>query len=221
MQRITHYILENDGSYTAVVKNLTLDNDQTQLLDNGFPVMVDVKVHNPYLITQPQRKKIFALCNDIEKHTGTPSEFMRKLFIDYLKVMNGIDKKISLSNCSKKIASDLIDLIIHWVFQHNIPLGHNTSALMKEDNYFLYVSTINKKCVICGKDGDLAHEDAVGAGRDRKKHDHTSHRVLALCREHHNLQHQIGITTFNKLHHLENSWIKVNDKLNRMLKGQE
>ncbi|MHA6808699.1 putative HNHc nuclease, partial [Staphylococcus capitis subsp. urealyticus] len=31
--------------------------------------------------------------------------------------------------------------------------------------------------------------------------------------------HNIGVDTFDKKFHLENSWIKVDDKLNAMLKG--
>lgn len=222
MERITHYKLEEDGTYTAVVKGLSLGNDETQMLDNGFTVGVDVNVHDPYRISSKQRKKIFALCNDIERHTGTPSELMRRTFINYLKIMNGTEEEISLSNCSKRTASDLIQLIIYWIFEHNIPLDYRTSDLMKEDNTFLYLSTINRICVVCGAiNADIAHEDAVGAGRNRQQYDHTGHRVLALCRSCHNEQHQIGIKTFNKKYHLENAWLLVNDKLNQMLKGKK
>lgn len=220
MQRITKYKQADDGTYTAVISGLTLGNDETQLLDAGYDIAVDVTVYDPYKITDKQRRKVFALVNDIEAHTGSPREYMRAMFIDYLKSLQGTEERISLSNCSKRTASDLIEIILQWTFQHDVPLNHKTSDLMKEDNYFIYLSTINRKCVICGKpNSDLAHRYAIGKGRNRNTMNHYGNEVLALCRQHHNLQHEIGIDSFNAKYHLENSWVKVDDKLNKMLKG--
>src|SRR5690625_6733144 len=57
----------------------------------------------------------------------------------------------------------------------------------------------------CGKPkSDLAHKQAIGRGRNRNKMDHYGHEVLALCRNHHTEQHQIGINSFNRKYHLEN-----------------
>ncbi|KXA44554.1 MULTISPECIES: putative HNHc nuclease, partial [Staphylococcus] len=83
MQRITNYIQEDDGTITAVIKNVKLGNKETLLLDNGMDVEVEVKVVDPFLISDKQRRKIFALCNDIESHTGQPRDYMRYLFMDY------------------------------------------------------------------------------------------------------------------------------------------
>ena len=220
-QRILRYFPSKDGNYQLVVEGAELSGEQIQLLDNGFDILVDVKVHDPYKITTKQRKKIFALLNDIESATGQPREYLRSMFQDYVKVVEGYEEKISLSNCDKETASKIIEVIIQWVFIHNIPLNHKTSDLMKEDNYFIYLSTINRKCVICGgENSDLAHREAVGSGRNRKKVNHIGERVLALCRRNHSEQHQIGVDSFDKLYHLENSWIKVEEKLNNMMTGR-
>lgn len=219
MQRIIKYKLDDDGTYSAVITGISLGNDETQLLDEGYSIAVDVKVYDPYKITDKQRRKIFALVNDIEAHTGNPSEYMRGMFIHYLQALHGTENRISMASCSKREASDLIDVIITWIFQNHIPLNHKTSDLMRNDNYFIYLSTINRQCVICGKPGDLAHEDAVGSGRNRRKIDHSNYRILALCREHHVIQHQIGIKSFNERYHLENSWVKVTPEINKKLKG--
>ncbi|MBB1175525.1 hypothetical protein K4O97_03650 [Staphylococcus epidermidis] len=45
--------------------------------------------------------------------------------------------------------------------------------------------------------------------------------VLVLCREHHQEQHSSGIKTFNNKYHLNDSWIAVDERLNRILKGQK
>ena len=221
MQRITKYKQADDGSITAVITNLQLGNDELQLLDAGYDIAVDVQVYDPYKITDKQRRKIFALVNDIEAHTGNPSEYMRGMFIHYLQALHGTEKRISMASCSKREASDLIDVIITWIFQNHIPLNHKTSDLMRNENYFIYLSTINRQCVICGKpNSDIAHLEAVGSGRDRRTHDHTNHHVLALCRNHHSTQHQMGIKTFNQTYHLENSWVKVTPEINKKLQGR-
>lgn len=221
MEKIVRYIPGDNGKYTAVVEGLTLGKDETLMLDNGVPVNVDVSVHDPFKISDKQRKKIFALLNDIESHTGQPREYMRSMFQDYLRVMNGLEDPISLATCTKKVASELIEVILHWVFLHDIPLSYKTSDLMKEDNYFIYLSTISRTCVICGsKNADLAHRHAVGSGRNRNEINHIGNEVLALCRRHHSEQHEMGINSFNQKYHLTNSWVKVDAKLNAMLKGR-
>ena len=221
MQRIIKYKLDDDGTYSAIITGISLGNDETQLLDEGYSIAVDVQVYDPYKITIKQRKKIFALLNDIESATGQPREYLRSMFQDYVKVVEGYEEKISLSNCDKETASKVIEVIIQWVFIHNIPLNYKTSDLMRNDNYFIYLSTINRQCVICGKpNSDIAHLEAVGSGRDRRTHDHTNHHVLALCRNHHSTQHQMGIKTFNQTYHLENSWVKVTPEINKKLQGR-
>ncbi|UXR51614.1 putative HNHc nuclease [Staphylococcus simulans] len=221
MQKITNYIQEDDGTITAVIKNVTLGDKETLLLDNGMDVEVEVKVVDPFLISNKQRRKIFALCNDIESHTGQPRDYMRYLFMDYVEVLYGYEKRLSLSDCTRTQANQIIEVTLDWIFHNDIPLAYKTSDLLKQDKSFLYWSTVNRNCVICGKPhSDLAHHYAIGRGKNRKTMDHYGYEVLALCREHHQSQHNMGVESFDKLHHLENSWISVDDRLNKMLKGE-
>lgn len=204
----------------ALVEGVEMTPEAMLLIDNEIAVDVNLEIIDSKKITDKQRRKIFALCNDIEAHTGQPREYMREMFKDYLSFMNGYIN-VSLSDCSRKIASELINLIIMWVFENNIPLNYKTSDMLKNDRTFLYMSTIKRTCVICGKRGELAHHKAIGKGANRKEMDHYGYEVLALCRSHHNSQHQMGVETFDKLYHLENSWVKVDERLNNMLKGQK
>lgn len=221
MQRITNYIQEDDGSITAVIKNVTLGNKETLLLDNGMDVEVDVIPVDPFKITDKQRRKIFALCNDIEAYTGMPRDYMRYMFMDYVEVLNGYAERLSLSNCTRKQAAEVIEVALDWIFHNDIPLAYKTSELLKNDKAFLYWSTVNRNCIICGKpSSDLAHHYAIGRGKNRKTMNHYGYEVLALCREHHQSQHNMGVESFDKLHHLENSWISVDRRLNDMLKGE-
>ena len=221
MPIIKNYIQQDDGTITAVIEGVTLKNKDFLLLDNGLEVECDVIVSDPYKITDKQRKKVFAMVRDIFNHYGQPMDYLRYMFQKQLEFLKGYDP-ISLSDCSRKQASELIELILDFIFTYNVPMNKATSDLMSNDKYFLYKSTINRTCVICGvPNSDLAHYQAVGRGRNRNKINHYGNKVLALCRKHHNQQHDMGMSSFNKLHHLENAWVNVDDKLNSMLRGEK
>src|SRR5699024_11463066 len=125
-----------------------IDTDQKLLCDNEMDVAVDVRINDPLKITDKQRRKIFALVNDIEAHTGMPREYMRSMFMDYSSLVHGYEERLSLASCSKQQASEIIEVIIMWVFQHNIPLNYKTSDLMKEDKAFIYAATLNRHYII-------------------------------------------------------------------------
>ncbi len=220
MPKIRNYITQDDGTTTVVIENVEIDNKTSLLLDNDLEVECEVKLVDPFLITDKQRRKVFALCNDIESYTGQPREYMREMFQDYVTFLYGYDKHISLSNCSREQARQVIEVILDWVFHNNISLNYKTSDLLKNDKSFLYWATVNRNCVLCGKNGaDIAHHYAIGRGANRKKMQHYDYEVLALCREHHSEQHNIGVKSFDEKYILQNSWIKVDKRLNRMLKG--
>ena len=219
MQRITRYQRDNDGTYSVVATGVELEQSHIDLLENGYSLIAEVEVPDNKKLSIEQRKKIFALCRDIELHWGEPVESLKKRFQAELEIMNGYNE-ISLSNCSMRIASELIELIIAFMFHHQIPMRVETSKLLSGDKAMLYWATVNRNCVLCGKsNADLAHHYAIGRGANRKKMQHYDYEVLALCREHHQSQHDMGVETFDKLYHLENSWISVDERLNRMLKG--
>ena len=220
MSKVTRY-KQSNGRYSVVVENVDLTDDALLLLDNGYPLDVNIEIQDGKKITVKQRKKIFALVNDIEAHTGQPRDWLRLMFQDYLTTLKGYSKRLSLSDCTRKQAGELIDVILEWIFINDIPLNYKTSDLMKNDQTFLYLATVHRKCVICGKYGELAHYHAVGRGRNRRKIDHTDNRVLALCSNHHREQHDMGMDSFNAKYHLTDSWVQVNGRLNKMLKGEK
>ncbi|RIM85837.1 hypothetical protein BU107_11135 [Staphylococcus xylosus] len=221
MQRITRYQLDSDGTYSVVATGVELEQSHIDLLENGYTINAEVEVPDNKRITHQQRKTIFMLCEDIELHTGQPKEAMRYDFQFELEILNGYEA-ISLKNCSRKIASELIEIIVAFIFYHQIPLRLKTSELMKEDKSYLYWATVNRNCVICGApNAELAHYQTVGRGRNRNKIDHTDNKVLALCRKHHQTQHDMGIESFNNKYHLTNSWVNVDEKLNKMLRGEK
>ena len=220
MSKVTKY-KQSNGRYSVVVEGVDLTDDALLLLDNGYPLDVNIEIQDGKRITVKQRKKIFALVNDIEAHTGNPRDWLREMFQDYVTFLNGYSKRLSLSDCTRKQAGELIDVITLWIFENDIPLNYKTSDLMKSDNYFIYMCVKNRICTICGeKNAQLAHYHAVGRGRNRRKIDHTDNKVLALCYKHHQIQHNMGIRSFNEYYHLENSWVPVTESINKMLRGE-
>ncbi|EOA9360616.1 TPA: hypothetical protein SH853_002121 [Staphylococcus aureus] len=221
MQYITRYQKDNDGTYSVVATGVELEQSHIDLLENGYPLKAEVEVPDNKKLSIEQRKKIFAMCRDIELHWGEPVESIRKLLQTELEIMKGYEE-ISLRDCSMKVARELIELIIAFMFHHQIPMSIETSKLLSEDKALLYWATINRNCVICGKPhADLAHYEAVGRGMNRNKMNHYDKHVLALCREHHNQQHAIGVKSFDDKYQLHDSWIKVDERLNKMLKGEK
>ena len=220
MSKVTRY-KQSNGRYSVVVEGVDLTDDALLLLDNGYPLDVNIEIQDGKKITVKQRKKIFALVNDIEGHTGQPRDWLRLMFQDYVSLLKGYSKRLSLSDCTRKQAGELIDVITLWIFENDIPLNYKTSNLMKSDNYFIYMCVKNRICTICGeKNAQLAHYHAVGRGRNRRKIDHTDNKVLALCYKHHQIQHNMGIRSFNEYYHLENSWVPVTESINKMLRGE-
>lgn len=221
MQQITRYQLDGDGTYSVVASGVELESSHTELIDNGYTVNANVTVTDNKLISIDQRKKIFALCRDIELHWGEPVEALRQRFQSELEIMNG-HERISLRDCTRKIASELIELIITFMFHHQVPMRVETSKLLQGDKAMLYWATVNRNCVICGaSNSDLEHYETVGRGMNRRTMNHYGKHVLALCRRHHNEQHNIGVKSFDEKYHLHNSWISVDDKLNSMLRGEK
>ena len=88
--------------------------DAMLLIDNGIAVDIEMEIIDSKKITDKQRRKIFALLNDIYMWSGNPQEDMRQMFIFYLEMMKGYEN-ISLRDCSRRVAGELIDLIIEWV----------------------------------------------------------------------------------------------------------
>src|SRR5699024_10390297 len=131
MAIIKSYIQQDDGTITAVITGLNLENKDFLLLDNGLEVECEVIVSDPCKI------------RDIFNHYGQPLDYLRYMFQKQLEFLHGYEP-ISLSNCSRRQASELIELILDFIFANNIPIHKATSELMSNDKYFIYKSAINR-----------------------------------------------------------------------------
>ncbi|WP_317327042.1 putative HNHc nuclease [Turicibacter sanguinis] len=170
-----------------------------------------VKIDDGRTISAKQRKLIYALFKDISLYTGYEVEELKEL----LKIDFMIDKDrdyFSLSNVEMEIATEFIEYILEFMFAWDIPINKRVVVLAREVNNFLYLCLIHRKCAVCGSHADIHHhENLVGMGMDRAKHNHIDSRFIALCRVHHNECHNIGHKTFEDKYKI--TAIKLNSEV--------
>ena len=169
-------------------------------------ITVDAKaeVEKLNMITEPQRKKIYALVADIaEGLEGITradkfhlEEFKSRMKRSYITSNPGTEM-FSLSDCRTETAREFIEYLLMFAMEHDVPLKEGYGDFEKSDAYF-YFCLKNKKCAVCQREGEVHHVEAIGMGRDRKEHDDSKNEKIALCRRHHSEAHSIGWEEFSK-----------------------
>lgn len=148
-------------------------------------------------ISAEQRKKAYATIKDISAYTGyLPEE--QKEWLKYLYIVKTGGNYISLSDCSMDEAREFINVILEYALQNGVPLEEDGVNRTDDIGRYLYFCIKHKKCAICGLDGEIHHEDAIGMGNDRKTVDDSSYKKICLCRNHHTIAHQMGVERFKK-----------------------
>lgn len=150
-------------------------------------------------ISAEQRKKAYATIRDISDWTGYLPEEMKEI-LKYQHMMRTGDAYSSLSNCSMDTAREFINTILEFALENGIPLSDNAIERTDDIGRYLYYCLLHKKCAICGKDGEIHHEDAIGMGNNRTKVDDSSYKKICLCREHHTLAHSLGVIRFREMY---------------------
>lgn len=148
-------------------------------------------------ISAAQRKKIFAMFNDIAEWTGySPKETHERMKYEYIKETGG--PEFSLSDCSMEIARDFINFLLDLALKYGMWLSDSGINRTDDINKYLYSCLKHKRCCVCGRDGETHHEDAIGMGNNRKKVDDSKLRKICLCRTEHTEAHTIGMASFSK-----------------------
>ena len=165
-----------------------------------------------------QRRLFFALINDIVQWSVMPQEYVKDMF--YLQYSAYTGKEISLADNSKTSVSDvntLIDLVIDFMFEWNVPFKEGYKQLPREEQYFIYQCCRHRRCLVCGDYADIHHLDTVGMGMNRDHIDHTQKHVMPLCRTHHENYHQLGAEKFSELYHVPVNGIKLDAEILKKL----
>ncbi|MCW4388757.1 putative HNHc nuclease [Limosilactobacillus oris] len=164
------------------------------------------------LASTDQRNLFFALLDDIVEWSGNSKPVMKKYFYDEFQEEND-GREISLADDSDTTmteATKLINNVIDFIFFNGVPVNEGYELLPRNEAVFQYKCLMSKHCLICGRHADTHHVDAVGMGRDRNHIDHTKHRLMALCRDHHTEYHKIGSVAFAKKYLITRLGIRLN-----------
>lgn len=210
-------LVKRKGEYILKDYSLSLTNDMFLDTDSNNYLEVEIKLIDRRKITDQQRKFIFALCNEISYHLGEDVEWCRMLVQTYNAKLRDIEV-VSLSHCDMTYANGLIDTILNFMIEQEIPFSKRLidDYGYRFDEKQTYSMCLKRVCVVCGGRADLHHVDAVGMGRNRQKIDHKGHRMLPLCRSHHNEAHTMGDGLFIEKYHL--TPIVVDEKMNYFIK---
>lgn len=185
-----------------------------ELIDERFIASVmhgEIRVDDGRRISSEQRKKIYALCRDISDYTGHDVEDLKENILKVGFMIKEDRDYFSLSDVDMTTARYFIEYILEFCFEWDVPLNEKTVALAREVNNYLYLCLRYRRCAICGRYADIHHhENLVGMGMDRAKHNHEDSRYIALCRTHHTECHTIGHRTFENKYKL--AAIKLNEK---------
>lgn len=176
-----------------------------RLVDANGDLFGEFRLFDSRVITAPQRKFINALCRDIARYTGDTIDQVRehrKLEFIHDKGLPYFSTSELAKNCSVSLASQFISYIVDFCLDNDIALTEAPSRYLDDIKPYLIKCLWIRKCVICGKDAEVHHVDAIGMGRNRKKVDHSKHNMMALCWKHHRELHNGGQETFMIRNHV-------------------
>lgn len=199
-------IIAHDGDLITVrlIDQLDVETVKRQAYKGKYYVTVDVFEKDS--ITDEQRRHFLALCGDISEYEGVPVDAVQaKMKYDFMKDEDLTEfPSIARNQMKKTTASKLIEFVIMHCIGNDIPFRKENWYLDQATSKQLFALTMKRICWVCGaKKSEIAHVEAVGAGRNRKKIDHTKHHLMCLCRKHHQLQHTIGIKEFIERYHIK------------------
>lgn len=189
---ITAYKPDQEGTYLQILipgKNLTEAIVEKHM--RSCNVWLDDGRH----ISAEQRKKVYATINDIAEYTGELPQVMKE-WLKYLHISRTGQEYFSLSTCTVDTARGFINTILDYALEMGVPLLDFALNRTDDIGHYLYACLKLKKCVVCGREGEIHHVDAIGMGNDRRTLDDSEHRKLCLCRLHHTEAHTVGITGF-------------------------
>ena len=190
-----------DGTYLyALLPKESLAGEIGKFSKNGI-LTGELRIDDGRTISSKQRKKAWATLGDISLWNGDDREINHW----WLKIMfmtkNNV-QPFSLSDCSMTTARHYISFLLDFCLEQGLPLSEPILNRTDDIDATLYASLKHRRCIICGRNGEIHHRDAIGMGNNRKKIDDSQHRKICLCRTHHTEAHKIGNKAFENKYHV-------------------
>lgn len=207
-------LLSADGRTITIELEEAFNQEYLKLLANGEENFVEVTALDNRGMSAAQNALSHALIADIARWQGEEDPTLTKsaLKIEYFRRLGIFFEH---HKATKSEARQWISFLIEFILSNKVPLPKIYSYLLKENAWF-YQCLKYRTCCICMKHADVAHFEAVGMGRNRKKISHADFRFMALCREHHNEQHRIGLKEFLKKYVI--ILVRLNDEERKKLR---
>ena len=175
------------------------DKKLGEMLTSKHIKKAEMRFYDGRTISIEQRKMAYATIRDISEYTGyTPEE--QKQWLKVLYILKTGGNYISLSDCSMDEAREFINVILEYALEEGVPLKEEAINRTDDIGKYLYFCIKHRKCAVCGREGEIHHEDAIGMGNDRKTVDDSNYKKICLCREHHTTAHQMGKERFRSVY---------------------
>ena len=194
--KICQYMENEKGTYLQIhipEKRLGFMLERKHITD------AEIRFDDGRHISAEQRRKVYATIRDIAVYTGYLPEEMKEI-MKYEHMIRTGDSYFSLSNCTMDVAREFINTILEFALENGVPLSENAINRADDIGRYLYFCIMHKKCAVCGRKGEIHHEDAIGMGNDRNRVDDSLYKKICLCREHHTVAHQMGVKRFRDMY---------------------
>lgn len=195
--RVAGYEIRGDTTEIRII----IPENLERFMKSKKTIQAGVFLEDGRSITPIQRKKIYATLRDISYHTGYPPEEAKE-WMKYFYISRTGRSYFSLSDCSVDTARKFINILIDYCLEEGVPTKDRLTERTEDINYLLYKCITNKKCAICGRNGEIHHWDAIGMGNNRKTYDDSLNRKICLCRTHHTIAHSQGNKRFAENYHV-------------------
>lgn len=171
-------------------------------VNNAEPVLT---FEDKRKVTTKQRALFFALAYNCSEWFGCDKGVMEKYFrVEYLKRYRKLISLADDSVDSRTDVNNLLNLVVDFVFEWEVPFKKGYELLPKKDQWYLYQCCKHRKCAICGKKSDIHHEEGlVGMGNNRGAYNHLNSKFISLCREHHVIRHTMTWKEFEELYKVQ------------------
>lgn len=217
MSEIFGNIVQKDGKKLWILLDPETEDfkaDNALLLGN---TSVTIDVDDGTQMTAEQRKFAYAVMGEIyDAGIGGYNPFdeggwlinkdtVKAHFKRVYMMRYGEEFSFKFGASTRQQAAHFIEILLEYVDEHDISIRDYSPLDYLSDvgRYtHCYRSIMNKRCAVCGRQGDFHHLEGsrIGSGNNRKKVNHLDRWGVELCRIHHNEAHGNEKKVFEKYH---------------------
>lgn len=164
---------------------------------------VEITMLDSRPLSDKQRRCCYAMLRAIAEWSGyEPDEIKDMMKYNFIASLVDDMDTFSLKDAPMSTVAAFQTFLARFIVSHDVPTKRPMLDYVDDIGKYVYACAEAKRCVICGKNADIHHVHAIGAGRDRDEIVHEGLEVMPLCRVHHTEIHTIGRQSFMEKYHL-------------------